>query len=132
VHEHRPGQEMHVPLEGSRTMSAYHTIEDPSTNPAAAQAERRYEALRLVMSTRLEEVVERFITTLVEATNDSQHPVTVMLQDALDQPYTDAWDLDGAIQHLPVRHAAELGRSVMRLIGEAQLHVAEQLIDIAF
>jgi hypothetical protein len=60
------------------------------------------------------------------------HPLAEVVADLKDAPLEDALELDTWLQYVSTREKARLGEAILRLLGEAQLHVLQQLDDRPF
>jgi hypothetical protein len=58
--------------------------------------------------------------------------VAEVFHDVEATPFEDAFELDTYLRYTPAREKARLGEAILRLIGEAQLHVLQQLDDQPF
>jgi hypothetical protein len=91
-------------------------------NPTRAMREARQHE-RQARVTR-DAVIAALQQLILDTTSDRTNALTRALDDVLAHPPEDRWELDGLIKWLPYRYRVDVGGAVVRLIGEAWLHVA--------
>ena len=114
-------------------MSTFFPRQVPSANDvdhAAAMRAQRWDALKARLDWGL--VAEEFIAQLKVRRHCHHHPVAELFEDLERAPLEDAFELEGLLQYTPLREKVRLGEAILRLIGEAQLHILAQIDDRPF
>jgi hypothetical protein len=112
------------------TFFPHHCPQPPDVDRAAEMRAQRWEALKRRLDWRL--VADEFIAQLKVRLHCHHHPVAELFDDLERAPLEDAFELEGFIRALPTRTKVALGESLVRLLGEAQLHLLAQLDDRPF
>jgi hypothetical protein len=68
-----------------------------------------------------ETVEERFVELVGDALTRRAHPLRTLVDTLKDAPVIDTFDVDGWVASARIRDLEALGKSMMRLLGEAQL-----------
>ena len=77
-------------------------------------------------------IADEFVGQLKARLSCRHHPLAEIVADLKDSPLEDSFELDGWLQAFAACDKARLGEAVLRLLGEAQLHVLSQLDDRPF
>jgi hypothetical protein len=91
-------------------------------DPTAAMRQARMEALTQQVSR--DAVIAALQQLVLDTTFERTNALTRALDDVLAHPPENRWQLDGLITWLSYRDRVDVGGAVVRLIGEAWLHVA--------
>jgi hypothetical protein len=113
-------------------MPVYHIPEPRDSDPDAPRHEARWARLRVLLKPCVEAIVTEALRRLEEGTNAPTHPLRQLLNDLVDCPLEDAFDLQGWIRYLPSRTKIELANGLLACLGEAQIAVANGLDDATF
>jgi hypothetical protein len=97
---------------------------------AADRREARWESLKARLD--WDAIAEEFLGQLKVRLNCRHHPVALAFSDLEASPLEDVFELEGWLQYMPQREKVRLGEAVLRLLGEAQLHILSQLDDRPF
>jgi hypothetical protein len=114
-------------------MSTFFPHQCPSPDDVDRAADlraQRWEALKSRLDWGL--VADEFIAQLKVRLSCHHHPVAELFNDLERAPLEDAFELEGLIRYLPTRTKVALGESLVRLLGEAQLHILSQLDERPF
>jgi hypothetical protein len=114
-------------------MSTFFPRELPSPDDvdrAAELREARWEALKQRLD--WDAIAEEFLGQLKARLNCRHHPVAQAFNDLEASPLEDVFELEGWLQYTPSREKARLGEAVLRLLGEAQLQILQQLDERPF
>jgi hypothetical protein len=99
----------------------------PDIDHAAAMRAARWEAAKRRLNWAV--IADEFLDQLKARLSCRHHPLAELVADLKDVPLEDAFELDTWIQYVSTREKARLGEAVLRLLGEAQLHILQQLDD---
>jgi hypothetical protein len=102
----------------------------PEIDHAAARRTARWEALRQRLDWAV--IADEFLGQLTARLRCQHHPLAEVVADLKDAPLEDAFELEHWLRYTPPREKARLGEAILRLIGEAQLHVLQRLDNRAF
>jgi hypothetical protein len=102
----------------------------PDIDHAAAMRTARSETLKQRLNWAV--IADEFLGQLKARLPCRHHPLAELVADLKDAPLEDAFELDTWIQSVSTREKARLGEAVLRLLGEAQLHVLSQLDERPF
>ena len=98
------------------------SIDISTPDPKAAIHQARMDALKPQVSR--DTVIAALQPLVLDVMFERTNALTRALDDILAHPPEDRWELDGLITWLPYRYRVDVGGAVVRLIGEAWLHVA--------
>jgi hypothetical protein len=110
--------------------SPHQLPQSPDVDHAAAMRQARWEACKQRLNWTV--IADEFLGQLKARLQCRHHPLAEVVADLKDAPLEDAFELDTWLQYLPPREKAWIGEAVLRLLGEAQLHVLAQLDDRPF
>jgi hypothetical protein len=102
----------------------------PDIDHAAEMRTARWEACKQRLNWAV--VADEFVGQLRARLACRHHPLAEVVADLKDAPLEDAFELDTWLQYVSTREKARLGEAILRLVGEAQLHVLQQLDDQPF
>ncbi len=114
-------------------MSTFFAHQCPSPDDidhAADMRQARWEALKPRLNWTV--IADEFVGQLKARLQCRHHPLAEVVADLKDAPLEDAFELDTWLQDLPPREKAWIGEAVLRLLGEAQLHILAQLDERPF
>jgi hypothetical protein len=125
----------HSPYHGAEEirMSTFfpHDLPQPDTiDHAAAMRAARWEACKQRLNWAV--IADEFVGQLKARLQCRHHPLAAVVVDLKDSPLEDHFELDGWLQTFAACDKARLGEAVLRLLGEAQLHVLSQLDERPF
>jgi hypothetical protein len=112
------------------TFSPHHCPQPSDVDRAAEMREARWEALKARLD--WDAIAAEFLAQLKVRLNCRHHPVAQAFSDLEASPVEDSFELEGLLQHTPSREKVRLGEAVLRLMGEAQLQLLQQLDDRPF
>jgi hypothetical protein len=107
-----------------------HQPQPPDIDRAAEMRQARWDALKSRLD--WDAIADEFIAQLKVRLNCRHHPVAELFDDLERAPLEDAFELEGFMRYLPTRTKVALGESLVRLLGEAQLHILSQLDERPF
>jgi hypothetical protein len=102
----------------------------PDRDRAAEMREARWEAAKQRLNWAV--IAEEFLGQLKARLQCPHHPIAEVIADLKDAPLEDQFELDGWLQTIATYEKTRLGEAVLRLLGEAQLHILSQLDDRPF
>ena len=108
-----------------------HDQPQPSQIDRAAELRQaRWEALKARLNRGA--IADEFLAQLEARLLGEHHPLAEVLNELRQWPLEDAFELDTWLQSISRRDKLNFGRALLRLLGEAQLHVLQQLDDRPF
>ena len=102
----------------------------PDIDHATAMRAARWEALKQRLNWAV--IADEFVGQLKARLQCPHHPMAEIIADLKDSPLEDHFELDGWLQTFAACDKARQGEAVLRLLGEAQLHILSQLDDRPF
>jgi hypothetical protein len=102
----------------------------PDVDHAAEMRTAHWEALKQRLNWAV--IADEFVGQLKARLQCRHHPLAAVIADLKDAPLEDHFELDGWLQSMAACDKARLGEAVLRLLGEAQLHLLQQLDDRPF
>jgi hypothetical protein len=111
-------------------MSIMHVPNPPDIDAAAERRTARWEALKQRLNWAA--IVEEFAGQLKARVQCRHHPLAEIVADLKEAPLEDHFELDAWLQSLAACDKVRLGEALLRVLGEAQLHVLQQLDDRPF
>jgi hypothetical protein len=102
----------------------------PDLDHAAAMRDARWEAVKARLNWA--GIADEFVRQLTVRFQCRHHPLAAILAALQDAPLEDHFDLEGWLQTVTTGEKLRLGEAVLRLFGEAQLHILSQLDDGPF
>jgi hypothetical protein len=97
----------------------------PDIDHAAAMRAARWETAKQRLNWAV--IADEFVGQIKARLSYRHHLLAELVADLKDVPLEDAFELDTWLQYVSTREKARLGEAVLRLLGEAQLHLLQQL-----